>query len=100
MALVQKRDTRKNVVYLALLGVAVAGGIVALFFFKPKGSTVDTTNTSYVKGRDQPTYTTFGEDLYESEQYKQLRDYLEGSTPIQPTNANTSQGNPNPFRSQ
>ncbi len=83
-----------------LLGVIIVGGIVALVMFLPKGvPSTDTGIGGIRSGRDLPTYTTFGEDVYESEQFKQLRNYLDGSPTSTNLNTNTG-GNPNPFRAQ
>ncbi len=101
MALVQKRDERKNIMYLAVLGVVIAVGIAALFILKPKGTAdVDTTLPGFVGGRDNTILTKFDEEIYQTEQFKALRDYLADTQPIQPVNAAPGIGNPNPFRNQ
>jgi hypothetical protein len=100
MALVQKRDTKKTVTSLIALGVFIVGGIVAIVILLPKSSSnVNSETGTTGSGRDLPTYTQFGEDVYQSDQFKELRDYLNGTPSA--TNVNTnSGGNPNPFRAQ
>ena len=101
MALVQKRDTKKTVMTFVVLGAVVVGGVVALILYLPKSSSTTTdVGTGVVSsGRDLPTYTKFSEDVYTSDQFKQLRNYLDGVPAL--TNANTDTGgNPNPFRVQ
>lgn len=100
MALVQKRDERKNLMYLGALGIVIAAGVVALFVLKPKGQTDVDTSTGFVGGRDTPTFTKFSEEVYQTEQFKALRDYLDNTQPIEPVNATPQGGNPNPFRKQ
>jgi len=100
MALVQKRDNKKTVMSLVVLGVFIVAGIVAVIMLLPKsGSNVNSGIGTTGSGRDLPTYTQFGEDVYQSDQFKELRDYLSGAPST--TNVNTnSGGNPNPFRIQ
>lgn len=100
MALQQKRDTRKTVLYAIAFGVVVVGGIIALIVLNPKSTTTDETTGSIRTGNDLPIYSSFGEEFYQSEQYKELRDYLEDTPTIPATNTNTNARNPEPFRLQ
>lgn len=100
MALVQKRDAKKNIMSFVLLGVVVVGGIVALVMYLPKNSSNTNTGGSFASnGRDLQTFTNFDEDIYSSDQFRQLNNYLNGA-PVTNTNVNAGGGNTNPFRQQ
>lgn len=87
--------------YLAALGAVIAVGVAALFILKPKGtSNVDTSTSGFISGRDTSILTKFDEEIYQTEQFKALRDYLDDTQPVEPVNATPGAGNPNPFRNQ
>lgn len=100
MALVQKRNPKRTLTLLIVLIVVVAAGVVGLLLLQGSGSSSDQTPTGGFRGSDRPIFTTFGEDLYTTEQFRSLHDYLEGAPPVPGVNVNASQGNPNPFRAQ
>lgn len=103
MALAQKRNTKQTMTYIIVAVVLIAGAVIAYTVMQSQPSSQTGTSTG-VRGSDLPTFTTFGEDLYNTEQYKGLHNFLENvpeqpSTPSANTNSTVSSeaGNPNPF---
>lgn len=96
MALVQKQNTKRTVIILSVFMTVIVGGIIALLVLRPKES-LPTDTTGIGRGTDLPILKDFGEDLYTSDQMKQLRDF---SAEVQPGDLAPPPGNPrnpNPF---
>lgn len=100
MALVQKRNPKRTLTLIIVLITVVVGGVVTWRLRQAPSSSPDQVPTGSFRGSDLPIYTTFGEELYTTEQFRALHDYLEGTTPVPEVNVDASQGNPNPFRTQ
>ncbi|MBI3115404.1 MAG: hypothetical protein HYZ09_02850 [Candidatus Kerfeldbacteria bacterium] len=91
MALVQKRNTRKNLIAIIVLIVVVVGGGVAYWFLTHVPSD---RQTDEFRRRDLPILTTFGEEFLSSERVQALRQY--GNVPVEAE----PYGNENPFLQQ
>ncbi|MBI4089821.1 MAG: hypothetical protein HY421_00295 [Candidatus Kerfeldbacteria bacterium] len=100
MALVQKQNPKRTLILTTALIAVVAGGVITLLILQRPSQTSVQVPTRSFRGSDLPIYSTFGEELYTTEQFRALHDYLEGTPPIPDANVNASQRNPNPFRAQ
>ncbi len=99
MALAQKRNPKRTTILLAITSVIVIAAIVVYTVIQPKPTT-QPGGVGGLRTGDLPTFTNFGEDLFNAPPYQQLRDYLQAA-PGSPTPSVTpGTRNPNPFQAR
>ena len=111
MALAQKSNSNRTGILMIILAVAVVGGIIVYAFFRPDVGGIDLSGGPV--STDPEVFTDFGEDLYETEQFKALHDFsrdvpVDDLAPVPVPDAgiedqvdlppNTEIGNIKPFR--
>lgn len=97
MALVQKSNPRRTITLIIVLIAIAVGGVVGLRLLKPKQSG-EVSPVSRQRGNDLPTFTAFGEDLYTTDQFKNLHNFLKEGRFSPPSV--TGEGNVSPFRTE
>lgn len=105
MALIQKQNRKKTFMLIGALVVLGTALLIVLQVMQPKtgGSGTGTTAGGVSSTHDLPTYTDFGQDLFQQPQFQELQDYsgqvepmpIEGGT-VTP-GPNPTVGNDNPF---
>jgi len=96
MALVQKKNRKKSIIYGVLVFVIIVGGGYLIYnnFIAGKGGGTEGTGGQAIS-KDLPTYSNFGEDLFQNGVYQNLKDFSGEKLPIYP--ANVPKGRDNPF---
>ena len=90
MALVQKRNTKRTVTLLAVMGVIIVGGLILYFTWLAPPAGTPTTQTDLTQ-RDLPIVSDFGEQISNDPRYQSLEPF--GDLPV-----NIGQtGRDNPF---
>ncbi len=100
MALVQKRNPRRATFLIGVLVVVLVVGMVAIYLLQPKTGDDQPLVGGSRRSTDLPTLTQFGEDLYATEQFKALHDFLSASPLPETPVTLPGQRNPNPFQTR
>ncbi len=80
MALVQKRNPKRNLILLAAAGGAVVVGLIAYFLFIAPPSSSTSSGDNQVVQRDLPIVNDFGEKIFDDPRFQSLQPY--GDLPV------------------
>jgi hypothetical protein len=92
MVLIEKRSLKKNLTLGVLLIIILVAAFILLqrYFAAPEQSSTNTNINGSLFGQ-YPIVQTFGEDIFESQQYQDLKEY--GNLPVE----EGKKGRINPF---
>jgi hypothetical protein len=93
MVLIQKKSRKKPIIYGILAFIVIFGG--GYLIFKNYIIIPPPTNQTKISEKNLPTYTDFGEDLFQENSYESLQDFSGDKLPILPDRV--PKGRENPF---